>query len=120
MHFIQKSNPWNLLLPHKGETLKLQLLKKLSLEIFETCDLSSSNGKPKWLFYDYSCHFFFLQPIVERYCVALRAVFIVTNHLYLIDSHPHWLQSDPKLAYQVEFDPNVHQYSLENMLRKNN
>jgi hypothetical protein len=32
--------------------------EKLSLEIFETQDLSSPNGKPKILFYDYSWHFF--------------------------------------------------------------
>jgi hypothetical protein len=38
----------------KGEILKLQSLKKLPIEFYETQDLSSSNGKSKLLFYDYS------------------------------------------------------------------
>ena len=59
-HFISRLNPWNLLWPHKGKTLKLQLLKKLSIEFYKTQDLSSTHGKPKLLFYDYSCNFFFL------------------------------------------------------------
>ena len=45
--------------PHKGKTLKSQLLKKLSIKFYETQDLSSPNGKPKLLFNDYSWHFFF-------------------------------------------------------------
>jgi hypothetical protein len=47
--------PLKLLWPHKGKTLKLQLLKKPSIEFYETQDLSSTNGKPKLLFYDYTC-----------------------------------------------------------------
>ena len=62
-------NPWNLLWVHKGKTLKSQLLKKLSIKFFETQDLSSTNGKRKLLFYDYSWHIFFLQPITEGNCV---------------------------------------------------
>ena len=54
------------LLPKK--TLKLHLLKKPSLEFFETQDLSSTHEKPKLLFHDYSCNFFFLQPIAEGNC----------------------------------------------------
>ena len=42
-----------------GKTLKSQLLKKLSIEFYETQDLSSTHGKPKLLFYDYSCCLFF-------------------------------------------------------------
>ena len=38
---------------------KWQLLKKLSIEFYETQDLSSTHEKPKLLFYDYSCDFFF-------------------------------------------------------------
>ena len=62
------SNPWNLLWAYKGKTLKLQLLKKLSIEFYKTQDLSSTNDKPKLLFYDYSCNFFFLQSIAEGNC----------------------------------------------------
>ena len=40
-----------------GKSLKSQLLEKLSIEFYETQDLSSPNGKPKLLFYDYSWHF---------------------------------------------------------------
>ena len=50
------------------KTLKSQLLKKLQIEFYETQDLSSTHGKPKLLFYDYSCNFFFLQPIAEGNC----------------------------------------------------
>ena len=57
-HFIRILNPWNLLWPHKGKTLKSQLLKKPSIEFYETQDLSSTHGKPK-LFFDYSYCFFF-------------------------------------------------------------
>ena len=63
MHRVIK--PWNLLWSHKGKTLKSQLLKKPSIEFYETQDLSSPNGKPKLLFYDYSWHFFSLQPIAK-------------------------------------------------------
>ena len=66
--FIQRLNPWNLLWPHKGKTLKSRLLKKLSIEFYETQDLSSTQGKPKLLFYDYSWDIFFLQPIAEGNC----------------------------------------------------
>jgi hypothetical protein len=52
----------------RGKTLKSQLLKKLSIEFFETQDLSSTNRKPKLFFYNYSWHFFFLQPIAEGNC----------------------------------------------------
>ena len=38
------------------------------IEFYEIQDLSSPNGKPKLLFYDYSCYFFFLQPIAEGNC----------------------------------------------------
>ena len=62
------SNPWNLLWAYKGKTLKSQLLKKLFIEFYETQDLSSTNGKPKLLFYDYSCYFFSLQAIAEGNC----------------------------------------------------
>ena len=48
---------------YKAKTLKSHLLKKLLIKNFETHDISSPNGKPKLLFYDYSCQFFFLQPI---------------------------------------------------------
>ena len=68
-HFIRRLNPWNLLWPHKGKTLKSQLLKKLSIEFYETQDLSSTHRKPKLLFYDYSCEIFFLQPIAKGNCV---------------------------------------------------
>ena len=57
-HFIRRLNPWNLLWPHKGKTLKSQLLKKPLIEFYETQDLSSTHGKPKLLFYDYSRDFF--------------------------------------------------------------
>ena len=58
-HFIRRLNPWNLLWPHKGKTLKSQLLKKLLIEFYETQDLCSpKNGKPKLFFYDYSWYFF--------------------------------------------------------------
>ena len=40
---------------YKAKTLKSHLLKKLSIKFFETQDLSSTHGKPKLLFYDYSC-----------------------------------------------------------------
>ena len=43
----------------KGKTLKSQLLKKPTIEFYETQGLSSPNGKPKLLFYDYSWNFFF-------------------------------------------------------------
>ena len=43
----------------EGKTLKLQLLKKLSIEFYETQDLSSPVVKRELLFYDYSCNFFF-------------------------------------------------------------
>ena len=46
------------------------LLKKLSIEFYETQDLSSTNGKPELLFYDYSWHIFSLQPIAEGNCGA--------------------------------------------------
>ena len=46
----------------------MQLLKKPTIEFYETQDLSSPNGKPKLLFYDYSWHIFFLQPITEGNC----------------------------------------------------
>ena len=36
--------------------------------LYETQDLSSPNGKPKLLFYDYSWYFFFLLPIAEGNC----------------------------------------------------
>jgi hypothetical protein len=58
-HFIERLNPWNLPWPHKGKTLKSQLLKKPLIEFYKTQDLSSTHGKPKLLFYDYSCEFFF-------------------------------------------------------------
>ena len=38
-------------------------------KFFKTQDLSSTHGKPKLLFYDYSWNFFFLQPIAEGNCV---------------------------------------------------
>ena len=41
------------------KTLKSQLLKKLSIKFYETQDVSSLNGKPKLLVYDYSCLLFF-------------------------------------------------------------
>ena len=53
------------------------MLKKLSIEFFETQDLSSTHGKPKLLFYDYSWDFFFLQPIAEGNCVVLNALLII-------------------------------------------
>ena len=41
--------------PHFPLTvLKSQLLKKLLIEFYETQGLSSTHGKPKLLFYDYS------------------------------------------------------------------
>ena len=40
----------------------------LSIEISETQDLNSPNGKPKLLFYHYSCQFFFLQSVAEGNC----------------------------------------------------
>lgn len=40
------------LLCYKAKTLKPQLLKKLSLQIYEIQDLSSPNRKPKLLLYD--------------------------------------------------------------------
>ena len=83
--FRERLNPWSLLWPHKGKTLKSWLLKKLSLEFFETQDLSSTYGKPKLLFYDYSWNFFFLQPIAEGNCAVLRS-FDLSN-LFVFDSH---------------------------------
>ena len=44
---------------------ELPVLKKLLIKFYETQDLSSTHGKPKLLFYDYSWDFFFLQPIAE-------------------------------------------------------
>ena len=58
-------------LGYEGKTLELQLLQKPSLEIFEIQDLSSTNGTPKLLFYGYSWHIFFLQPITEGNCDIL-------------------------------------------------
>ena len=67
-HFILRLNPWNQLWPHKGKTLKSQLLKKPSMNFFLIQDLSSTHGEPKLLFYDYSWQIFFLQPIAEGNC----------------------------------------------------
>ena len=60
--------PLKTIWPHEGKTLKLQLLKKLSIEFYETQDLISPNGEPKLLFYGYSCQIFFLHPITEGNC----------------------------------------------------
>ena len=59
---------------HKEKTLKLHLLKKLSIKFHETQDLSSANGKPKLLFYDYNWLIFF-SPANHR---GERYVFEVT------------------------------------------
>ena len=56
---MRKYGSWNPLWSHKGKTLKSQLLKNPSIEFYEIKDLDSPNGKPKLLFYDYSCDFFF-------------------------------------------------------------
>ena len=65
----------------EGKTLKSQLLKKLSIEFYETQDLSSTHGKPKLMFYDYSWNFFFLQPIAEGNCdrveIKARRILVV-------------------------------------------
>ena len=71
---------------HKGKTLKSQLLKKLSIKFYETQDLSSTNGKPKLLFYDYSWHIFFLQPITEGNCDICKTNQNIENVGILEDS----------------------------------
>ena len=66
------------------KTLKSQLLKKLMIKFYETQDLSSTNGKAKLLFYDYSWHIFFLQPIAEGNCVS--------------STPPPWIQNSIKAS----------------------
>ena len=54
---------------------KSQLLKKPSIEFYETQDLISPNGKPKLLFHDHSWHFFSLQPIAVN--VFLFSIYLM-------------------------------------------
>ena len=65
-----------------GKTLKSQLLKKLSIKFCETQDSSSTNGKPKLLFYDYGCHIFFLQPIAEGNCEGNKKAYEIIVLLF--------------------------------------
>ena len=62
----------------------MQLLKKLSIEFYETQDLSSTHGKPKLLlFYDYSWYFFFLQAIAEGNCDRVSSYTFRGNYSFL-------------------------------------
>ena len=79
------------------------------MEIFETQDLSSPNGKPKLLFYDYSCHFFFLQPIAEGNCelekhLSHKYIFLQKNTLSFL---PHYCHS-----FHITVIPSEHCHSF--------
>ena len=70
-------------LAYKAKTLKSQLLKKLSTEIYELLDLSSPNISKKYLFYT-SCWFFFLHSIAEGSC-ELKGFLVQLQSLFSLE-----------------------------------
>ena len=56
------------------------------MKIFETQDLSGTHGKPKLLFYDYSCQIFFIQAIAEGNCDQFSTQQLIFHSVFKLGS----------------------------------